>query len=105
MDKFIVQNKIYNTLIIKLDVDGNELDVLRSGKNFLLKNRPLILMEYSPSALKVKKVLMKDFFSFIESINYSMQDLNLKKISNNINVQNNSSIDVLLVSNKNMKSA
>jgi len=104
LDKFIVQNKIYNTLIIKLDVDGNELDVLRSGKNFLLKNRPLILMEYSPSALKVKKVLMKDFFSFIESINYSMQDLNFKKISNNINVPNNSSIDVLLVSNKNMKS-
>jgi FkbM family methyltransferase len=100
LDKFIVQNKIYNTLAIKLDVDGNELDVLRSGKNFLLKNRPLILMEYSPSALKAKKVLMKDFFSFIESINYSIQDLNLKKIVNNINVQNNSSIDILLVSNK-----
>lgn len=62
LDKFVVQNKIYNTLAIKLDVDGNELDVLRSGKNFLLKNRPLILMEYSPSALKAKKVLMKDFF-------------------------------------------
>jgi FkbM family methyltransferase len=100
LDKFIVQNKIYNTLAIKLDVDGNELDVLRSGKNFLLKNRPLILMEYSPSALKAKKVLMKDFFSFIKSINYSIQDLNLKKIVNNINVQNNSSIDILLVSNK-----
>ena len=100
LDKFIVQNKIYNTLAIKLDVDGNELDVLRSGKNFLLKNRPLILMEYSPSALKVKKVLMKDFFSFIESINYSIEDLNFKKIVNSINVQNNSSIDILLVSNK-----
>jgi len=57
-------------------------------------------MEYSPSALKAKKVLIKDFFSFIESINYSIQDLNLKKIVNNINVQNNSSIDILLVSNK-----
>ena len=57
-------------------------------------------MEYSPSALKAKKVLMKDFFSFIESINYSIQDLNLKKIVNNINVQNHSSIDILLVSNK-----
>ena len=100
LDKFIVQNKIYNTLAIKIDVDGNELDVLRSGKNFLLKNRPLILMEYSPSALKAKKVLMKYFFSFIESINYSIQDLNLKKIVNNINVQNDSSIDILLVSNK-----
>jgi hypothetical protein len=43
---------------------------------------------------------MKDFFSFIESINYSIQDLNLKKIVNNINVQNDSSIDILLVSNK-----
>jgi FkbM family methyltransferase len=48
-------------LVIKLDVDGNELDVLKSGKKFLIKNSPVILMEFSPSALEKKKLHCKIF--------------------------------------------
>jgi FkbM family methyltransferase len=52
LDDFIKNKNINNILLIKIDVDGNELDVLYSAKRFLLKNGPCIVMEFSPSALK-----------------------------------------------------
>lgn len=100
LDDFITIKKISNILVIKLDVDGNELDVLQSGKKFLLNNSPVILMEFSPSALEKKNVLFEDFFSFVESINYLIYDLNFKKIfKENLYIKNNSSIDILLIKN------
>ena len=99
LDNFIQSNKIKNVLLIKIDVDGNELDVLYSGKKFLIKKNPYIIMEFSPSALKAKGVSIKNFYKFIKSINYSIYDLNLKKITKNIVIPINSSIDILLMKN------
>ena len=86
-------------LLIKVDVDGNELDVLYSAKSFLLKNSPYVVMEFSPSALKSKGVLIENFYNYIKSINYSIYDLNFKKIKNQIAVATNSSTDILLIKN------
>ena len=86
-------------MLIKIDVDGNELDVLYSAKKFLLKNSPYIIIEFSQSALEAKGVSIKNFYKFIKNINYSIYDLNLKKITKNIPISINSSIDVLLVKN------
>lgn len=99
LDNFIQSNKIKNVLLIKIDVDGNELDVLYSAKKFLIKKNPCIIMEFSPSALKAKGVSIKNFYKFIKSINYSIYDLNLKKITKNIVMPINSSIDILLMKN------
>ena len=99
LDNFIKNNKIKNVLLIKIDVDGNELDVLYSAKKFLLKNSPYIIIEFSQSALEAKGVSIKNFYKFIKNINYSIYDLNLKKITKNIPISINSSIDVLLVKN------
>jgi len=99
LDNFIQSNKIKNVLLIKIDVDGNELDVLYSAKKFLNKNNPYIIMEFSPSAFKAKGVSIKNFYKFIKSINYSIYDLNLKKITKNIVIPINSSIDILLIKN------
>jgi FkbM family methyltransferase len=99
LDNFIKNNKIKNVLLIKIDVDGNELDVLYSAKKFLLKNSPYIIIEFSQSALEAKGVSINNFYKFIKNINYSIYDLNLKKITKNIPISINSSIDVLLVKN------
>ena len=99
LDDFIKNNNINNILLIKIDVDGNELDVLYSAKNFLLKNSPYIVMEFSPSALISKGIIIKNFYSYIKSINYSIYDLNFKKIKNQILVSTNSSTDILLIKN------
>jgi FkbM family methyltransferase len=99
LDNFIQSNKIKNVLLIKIDVDGNELDVLYSAKKFLIKKNPYIIMEFSQSALKAKGVSIKNFYKFIKSINYSIYDLNFKKITKNILMPINSSIDILLMKN------
>jgi len=99
LDNFIKNNNINNISLIKIDVDGNELDVLYSAKKFLLKNSPHIVMELSPSALKSKDILIKDFYSYLKSINYSIYDLNFKKIKNQISLSKNFSIDILLIKN------
>ena len=99
LDDFIKNNKINNILLIKIDVDGNELDVLQSAKKFLFKNSPYIIMEFSPSALKAKGALVKNFYKLIKELNYSIYDLNSKKITKSISVFNNSSIDILLIKN------
>ena len=69
LDNFIKNNKIKNVLLIKIDVDGNELDVLYSAKKFLLKNSPYIIIEFSQSALEAKGVSIKNFYKFIKNIN------------------------------------
>jgi FkbM family methyltransferase len=99
LDNFIKNNNINNISLIKIDTDGNELDVLYSAKKFLLKNSPYIIMEFSLSALKSKGILIKNFYSYINSINYSIYDLNFKKIKNQISLAKNSSIDILLIKN------
>ena len=99
LDNFIKNNNINNISLIKIDVDGNELDVLYSAKKFLLKNSPYIIMEFSLSALKSKGILIKNFYSYIKRINYSIYDLNFKKIKNQISLSKNSSIDILLIKN------
>lgn len=99
LDNFVKKNNLNNILLIKIDVDGNELDVLYSAKSFLLKNSPYVVMEFSPSALKSKGVLIENFYNYIKSINYSIYDLNFKKITNQIAVATNSSTDILLIKN------
>lgn len=103
LDNFIKSNKIKNVSLIKIDVDGNELDVLYSAKKFLIKKNPYIIMEFSPSALKAKGASIKNFYKFIKSVNYSIYDLNLKKITKNILIPANSSIDILLIKNNSIR--
>jgi FkbM family methyltransferase len=99
LDDFIKNKNINNILLIKIDVDGNELDVLYSAKRFLLKNSPYIVIEFSPSALKSKGISIKNFYSYIKDINYSIYDFNFKKITNQILLSTNSSTDILLIKN------
>ena len=48
LDDYIKKNKIKKIDFIKLDVDGHELDVLKSGYNFLKKQKVPIIFEVAP---------------------------------------------------------
>jgi len=80
LDSYVSINNITSLDLIKLDVDGNELDVL-SGANNILKNlRPVIIMELAPSQydnqndfLKVVDILMSAgyrYYSLDEAYQY-----------------------------------
>lgn len=82
IDRIILENEITNVSFIKLDVDGPELDVLKSGKNFLSKKKPPIFMELAPYLYTEYGYSYKDLLNFINSLNYNYYTINpIKKIN------------------------
>ena len=74
LDKFILQNSISKNLIIKCDVDGFELDVFKSGINFLSKYKPNIIMELAPYLYKEHGYTKKEIVNFFKNLNYKFYD-------------------------------
>jgi FkbM family methyltransferase len=48
LDSFVLDTNIERIDVIKLDVDGNECDVLAGAKNVLIKWKPKIMLELAP---------------------------------------------------------
>ena len=81
LDDFFYKNNIKEKIFIKLDVDGHEFHVLKSGQNFLKKNKPPILMELAPYLYKEYGYNQEKILKLIISLNYNFYDLKkLKKI-------------------------
>jgi FkbM family methyltransferase len=98
LDNFIKKKKIKNQIIIKIDVDGFELDVLKSCKNFLKKNDTIIFMEYAPYALKEYGSSIKEFTNFLQQLDYKIYDLQFNRLKK-ISILDGSSIDIVLMKN------
>ena len=96
LDQFINNNKINNEIIIKIDVDGFEMNVLESVKKYLKKKNPIILMEYADYALQENGYTKNKFLKFIKKYNYKIYDLGLKKIKN-LKISKGSSKDIILI--------
>ena len=82
LDQFIENEKLENIDLIKLDVDGYELDVLSSGEDFLKNNKPIIFMEIAPYLYPEFGYSCQDLIKFITNLNYSFLDENLKNVPN-----------------------
>jgi len=83
LDKIISENRITNVSFIKLDVDGPELDVLKSGEKFLLKNKPPIFMELAPYLYPEFGYTYLDLTNYISFLGYNYYTINpIKKIEN-----------------------
>jgi FkbM family methyltransferase len=81
LDKFILKNNINNVDFIKLDVDGSELKVLQSGKDFLFKKKPIIFMELAPYLYPEFGYSILDLINFIKKMNYDFYEMHpIKKI-------------------------
>ncbi len=73
LDKLFKKNKTPIKLI-KVDVDGYELDVFKSGENYLKKNKPQIIMELAPYLYKERGYSKNEIFTFFQSLNYNFYD-------------------------------
>ena len=80
-DKFIKKENINNVDFIKLDVDGYELEVLNSGEEFLMKNKPIIFIEIAPYLYPEFGYDCHELIKFIKKMNYDFFDENIKKIT------------------------
>ena len=83
LDDYITKYKIKKIDFIKLDVDGYELEVLKSGYKFLKKNRTPIIFEVAPYLYKEHNYSKSDLVNLFVELKYSFYNINnLKKIKN-----------------------
>ena len=82
LDEFIKDENLKNVDFIKLDVDGYELDVLSSGEDFLIKNKPIIFIEIAPYLYPEFGYSCLELIKFIQKLNYNFLDENLDEIPN-----------------------
>ena len=82
LNNFINLKKIKKVDFIKLDVDGHELDVLKSGEKFLKTKKPVIFIEIAPYLYPEFNYKCSELISYIKNLKYSFYNENLKKISN-----------------------
>ena len=82
LDQFIKNENLNSVDFIKLDVDGYELDVLTSGEDFLRKNKPIIFIEIAPYLYPEFGYSCEELIKFIQKLNYSFLDENIKEVTN-----------------------
>tara|TARA_Y100000591_G_C21750239_1_gene654339 strand:+ start:334 stop:1140 length:807 start_codon:yes stop_codon:yes gene_type:complete len=80
LDSFIKKNRIKKIDFIKLDVDGYELDVLKSGSIFFKKNKPILFIEIAPYLYTEFGYDCLDLIKYIKKYKYNFYDENLNKI-------------------------
>lgn len=96
LDSFIKKHKIKDQIILKIDVDGYEMNVLKSSIYVLKQYRPIIFMEYAPYSFKEHGSSIKEFNNFLKKYNYDVYDLRFNKL-NEIKVNKASSTDIVLI--------
>jgi len=85
---------------IKSDIEGADLLALKGGIKCIRKCRPSILIEWNPINIKPFGLQNKDFFDFVQSINYvlySLRGLNKITTLNDLELQSNYTENFLLI--------
>jgi hypothetical protein len=68
--------------LIKIDVEGGELDVIQGATKFIAEYRPIIILEFRKDLLKEKSVELLDYLSKIP--NYHISKIRYQESSKEI---------------------
>ena len=82
LNKFINLEKIKKIDFIKLDVDGHELDVLKSGEKFLKKKKPIIFIEIAPYLYPEFGYACSELIEYICGLGYTFYTDDIIKVQN-----------------------
>jgi len=74
LDNFVARKNIAKLDVIKLDVDGFEVKVLKGAKKTLKSLKPVILMELAPSWLKAKGDGVDELLLLFKGYGYRFYD-------------------------------
>lgn len=74
LDHFAEREGIDRVNLIKMDVDGQELQVLRGGLRVLKEFQPLLVMEISPYVQAEQNNSFSTFVSLLREAGYCLQD-------------------------------
>jgi FkbM family methyltransferase len=64
--------KLSQVNFIKMDVQGSELNILKGGKNTILKYKPFIFIEIEERQLKLFNITSKELINYTKQLGYEM---------------------------------
>ena len=80
LDSFVIANSIEKVDFMKLDTEGSELFILRGAKNLILRDHPVILMEYNESSMAECLVRNWEIDTFLEEMGYEWKFISTEDI-------------------------
>ena len=90
-DNYILRRRIKNLDMIKIDVDGNEYDIIKSGEKTIKKFKPIIMIEFCPFLHENKH--LNFIINFFNKFNYDFID---SSNSNKLELKNVEDINKLI---------
>jgi len=79
LDGLLKKNK-KRVRLIKIDVDGYELEVLKSAKKTLQKEKPIIYFELAPYLYKEMGYTLDHLIKFVQKMGYTFYDEDFKPV-------------------------
>lgn len=70
IDTWFARSNLPKVDLVKIDVEGNELSVLKGMKTVIEKFRPLIIMEVNPETLSLFRLSVTDLYRQILNLGY-----------------------------------
>jgi len=70
LDSFVAVQNIKKVHFMKIDTEGSELSILRGAKKMLMRDHPVIVMEYNTINMKQCGVLKQDIHEFLMDMGY-----------------------------------
>ncbi|MDF3820182.1 FkbM family methyltransferase [Leptospira sp. 96542] len=103
LDSFVKDQKLTTVDLIKIDVDGFELDILRGAGNTIDRFRPIIVFEFMGHTGESTKGEFAKYFDLFEKKNYKLFDSKTKHALTVDNIDKNvpkyGGIDILCLPN------
>lgn len=87
MDYLIAQKKATPPTLIKIDVEGNELFVLKGAKNTIKKYMPSIIVEYSKETSLDAGYPREEIYNYLNKHNYKI--FGLSEVASNLSLISN----------------
>ena len=74
LDSYIARNEIDRVKVVKIDVDGFEVEVVRGGLNFLKQQHPIIVMELAPYTLEERGSSLETLLGMLSDVGYVLRN-------------------------------
>jgi FkbM family methyltransferase len=81
LDDWVIQNSITHIDVIKIDVEGFELNVLKGGYAAIQQHKPALFIEINDSYLRHFGASVQEIFLLLVSQGYNLYDIFFRKIS------------------------
>ncbi len=76
LDSFIDSNRLNKIDLIKLDVEGFEMKVLRGAEETISNYRPVLFIEVDDANLQAQGDSARDIFDYCKNFHYDVKDIN-----------------------------